>query len=334
MEDAITNGPRARRPRRRAGPLALTLLSLAIHAVGCTSPYSRLLPERSAGAAEATRRGEYLVRTVSVCGHCHAEDVSDPDGPLSGGHAFESWRFGTYRAANLTPDSATGLGTWSVGEIVRAIRTGVDDEGRVLLPVMPYESLRGLSDADALAITLYLKSLKPVRHETPDDPDLALSLLGELLVRPAPPVTGPVEAPPRGATAEYGRYLANSVALCADCHTPRGGLREGFDRSKLFAGDPTPVADFPVPPSNLTPDSATGIGRWSEEEFLRTMREGVDPEGDSVNDFMPWREYRRMTDADLQAIYRYLRTLPPIRNEIPDTLGAPPRADGPRGGGA
>jgi mono/diheme cytochrome c family protein len=288
----------------------------------CTSPYSRTLSPEVAGIDTTgfVETGEYLVRSVAVCGQCHAEDIRDPDGPLLGGFEFKSWRFGTYRAANLTPDSATGLGRWTVGEIVRALRTGVDDQGKVLLPVMPYEWLRQLSDRDALAIALYLKSAEPVRQETEDDPNLIISLVGELFIRPAPPVEGSVQAPPLEPSVEYGRYLAVTVGLCANCHTPRGGLQQGFDRDRMFAGDPDPPGDFPVPPANLTPDSATGIGRWSEEDFIRTIRQGVNPDGDSLNSFMSWKQYGRMTDMDLRAIYRYLRTLPPIRNEIPDSL--------------
>ena len=83
-----------------------------------------------------------------------------------------------------------------------------------------------------------------------------------------------------------------------------------------FAGDAT--SPFPANPANLTPDDETGIGRWTEEDFLRALRTGVNPRGDSIHPFMPWRELRRMAEDDLRAIYRYLRTLPPIRNPVPE----------------
>ncbi|HEX6927497.1 MAG TPA: cytochrome c [Longimicrobiaceae bacterium] len=267
----------------------------------------------TAGLAE---RGEYLVRNAAVCGHCHAEDPQrDPDGPLSGGMTFRNWRLGAIRAANLTPDSATGLGRWSEEEIVRAIRTGEDREGHVLAPVMPYEWFHGMSDRDALAVARYLKSLPPVRKEVDNDPNLIYRAARLFFLGPKDPPQD--QAPPRGPTAEYGEYLALHVSLCADCHTPRGGIRSTPDRDRLFAGTASPPGGFPANPSNLTPDPETGIGNWSEEDFLRTIRTGVNPEGDSLHAFMPWREYRRMTDDDLRAIYRYLRTLKPIRNEVP-----------------
>jgi mono/diheme cytochrome c family protein len=277
------------------------------------------LPQLSASTAGDTaglvRRGEYLVRNVSVCGHCHSAERGNPDGPLAGGLPFSDWRLGTLYAANLTPDARTGIGSWSEAEIVRAIRNGQDRGGHLLAPVMPYEWLSGLSDRDALAIAAYLKTQPPVSHPLRNRPDLVFRIGKALFLHPARTTSG--TAPARGPTAEYGRYLADHVGLCADCHTPRGGLQQTPDRHRLYAGDATPPKAFPANPSNLTPDAETGIGRWTEDDFLRTLRTGVDPGGNHLHPFMPWREYRRMTDDDLRAIYRYLRTLQPIRNAVP-----------------
>lgn len=261
-------------------------------------------------------RGEYLVRDVAVCGHCHAADPRNPDGPLSGGLAFRNWRLGTIRASNLTPDSATGIGAWTEAEIVRALRTGEDREDEVLAPVMPYRWFHGMSDRDALAVALYLNSREPVRNEVENDPNLVFRAARFFFLSPREAPGG--TAPPPAPTAEYGRYLANHVALCADCHTPRTGLRSTPDLDRRFAGQADPPESFPANPDNLTPDPETGIGRWSEEDFLRTLRTGVNPQGDSLHPFMPWQQYQRMTEEDLRAIYRYLRTLPPIRHRVPE----------------
>jgi mono/diheme cytochrome c family protein len=293
--------------------------SLALAAAACGGGHVPLPPLAPATIGDTTRlvsRGEYIVRNVAICGHCHAADPQkDPDGPLSGGYAFRNWRFGTIRASNLTPDSATGLGRWSEAEIVRAIRNGQDRDGKVLAPIMPYAWFHAMSDRDALAVVRYLKSRPPVHNEVKRSPNLIFHLATFFFIGPdVSPVTA---APARGATAEYGRYLAHHVALCADCHTPRGGVQAKPDRDWLFAGDATPPSGFPANPANLTPDSATGIGRWSEADFLRTLRTGVDPDADELHPFMTWRQFSRMTDDDLRAIYRYLRTVPPIRNHVP-----------------
>lgn len=268
-------------------------------------------------AATLAARGDYIVRNVAVCGQCHAADPDhDADGPLTGGKEFHDWRIGTARAANLTPDDATGLGAWSEAEIVRALRNGQRKDGRVLAPVMPYEWFHEMSDEDAFAVATYLKSLPPVRHEVKQSPNLMFKLGTLLFLRPKRPILG--SAPPRGATAEYGGYLAQHVGLCADCHTPRRGFRSMPDKSRLFAGDAHPSKTvFPVNPANLTPDTATGIDQWSEADFLQTLRTGVDPKNETLHGFMPSRQIGRMSDDDLHAIYRYLRTLRPIRNEVP-----------------
>lgn len=260
-------------------------------------------------------RGEYIVRNVAVCGGCHAADRNrDVDGPLSGGAEFRNWRIGTARASNLTPDTETGLGAWSDAEIVRALRNGQRKDGRLLAPVMPYEWFHEMADDDAFAVARYLKSFPPVRNEVKQRPNFVFKL-GKVLFL-APKLAISASAPPRGATAEYGGYLAQHVGLCAGCHTPRSGLLAKPDKRRLFAGDAHPPKNFPANPSNLTPEIATGIGRWSETDFLQTLRTGVNPNGISVHPFMPWRQTRRMSDEDLRAIYRYLRTLPPIRNEV------------------
>jgi mono/diheme cytochrome c family protein len=273
-------------------------------------------------ASDSAARGEYIVRNVAVCGGCHAASERDPDAPLSGGREFRDWRIGVARASNLTPDNETGLGTWSDAEIVRALRNGQRKDGRLLAPVMPYEWLHEMSDDDAFAVARYLKSLPPVRNQVVQSPNFVFKL-GKLFLGPRPAISG--TAPPRAATAEYGGYLSQHAGLCAECHTPRGGIRSTPDKSRLFAGMAKPPNGFPANPSNLTPDAATGIGKWSESDFLQTIHTGVTPDGDHLHPFMPWQQNRRMTDDDLRAIYRFLRTLPPIHNEIPDNPATPAR---------
>lgn len=307
---------RDRKPpyRRRLAGAGLPLL-LAAGCAGVDAPLPDLPPVAPAEREALVARGEYVVRTLSVCGHCHAADTREPDGPLSGGFAFRNWRLGTIRASNLTPDSATGLGAWTEAEIVRALRTGVRRDGRLLAPVMPYQWFHAMGENDALAVALYLRSLSPVSNRIESSPGILFRLSRGLLLGTARAAAGP--PPPRGPTAAYGRYLANHVALCADCHTPRTGLMQTHDRRRLLAGEPSPPTGFPANPPNLTPDPGTGLGRWSEEDFARAMRTGVTPAGDTLHRFMPWPQFRRMTGDDLTAIYRYLRELEPVRQEVP-----------------
>jgi mono/diheme cytochrome c family protein len=304
--------------RLRAVSITAVLSICLLSALGCRSaqiPLPSVPAAMSRDASALIARGEYIVRNVAVCGGCHAADQRDSDGPLSGGAEFRNWRVGTTRASNLTPDAETGLGAWSEAEIVRALRNGQSKDGRLLAPVMPYEWFHEMADEDAFAVARYLKSLAPVRREVRQSYNFVFKLGRSLFLGPKPAIS--TSAPPRGATAEYGGYLAQHAGLCADCHTPRGGLLARPDKSRLFAGNANPPESFPANPSNLTPEPTTGIGQWSETDFLQTLRTGENPRGLTVHPFMPWRQIRRMSDDDLRAIYRYLRTLPPIRNEVP-----------------
>ncbi len=265
--------------------------------------------------AISAARGEEIVRSVAVCGQCHAADPKQPDGALSGGKEFRNWRIGVSRASNLTSDPETGIGIWSEAEIVRAIRNGQRKDGRVLSPVMPYEWFHEMSDEDAFSVARYLKTLPPVGNEVKQNPNLVFKLGKLLFLGPKPAVSA--SAPPRAATAAYGAYLSQHVGLCADCHTPRAGLLQRPDRSRLFAGVVHPPEDFPKKPSNITPDQETGIGRWSEDEFVQTIRTGKNPSDRSLHPFMPWPQLQRLPDADLRAMYRSLKTVAPVRNDVP-----------------
>jgi mono/diheme cytochrome c family protein len=255
---------------RRVVRAVLAAIALGVTAGAChhNVPLPSLAEAAAGDTAGLVARGEYIVRSVAVCGGCHAADPEHVDGPLSGGQTFHDWRLGTIRASNLTPDPATGLGAWSEAEIVRALRNGESRDGRLLAPVMPYEWLHAMSDRDALAVARYLKSLAPVPNAVRQHPNIVFGL-GKLLAL-GPKRGAAVSAPPAGPTAAYGGYLAQHVGLCAECHTPRHGLMSTPDRRRLFAGNARPPKDFPANPANLTPDSATGIGRWSEADFVRT----------------------------------------------------------------
>ena len=291
---------------------ALFAAGLAVLVLGCGHARVPLPTLAAASSGDASvARGEYIVRTVSVCGHCHAADRKDPDGPLSGGIEFQNWRIGTARGSNLTPDPETGLGNWTEAEIVRAIRNGLRKDGRLLAPVMPYEWYHGMSDADALAVARYLKSLPPVRNAVKQNPSFAFRLGRVFFLRPLPDVA--VTTPAASDAVKYGAYLTQHVGLCADCHTQRVGLLQKADQSRLFGGMTNPPEGFPVKPPNITPDPVAGIGKWTEADFIRAMRTGIEPSGEKLHPFMPWPQLEGMTDADLHAMWVYLRTVPPVR---------------------
>ncbi len=132
---------------------------------------SVLVSSPSAYAQTQTQRGEYLV-TIMDCTGCHTPGTflgkPDMQRPLAGSEVgFQVPGLGIFYPPNLTPDPETGLGKWSEADIIKAVRTGVRPDGRQLVPVMPYHSYGKLIDADAKAVAIYLKSLKPVQNRVP-----------------------------------------------------------------------------------------------------------------------------------------------------------------------
>ena len=236
-------------------------------------------------------RGEHLFQTTS-CSLCHGEDA--------GGAIYSQSRMiATMAGPNLTSGRG-GVGTQrSDADYVRAITRGVRHDGTSLI-VMPSEVFTHLAESDLGALLGYIRQLPPIDREVPPSGFgpmgralLAAGKLNILVAPKTPPYESPADPPPTG-TVEYGHYLAD-IAGCHGCHGY--GLSGG------------PVAGPPgLPPaSNLTP---TGIGQWSEADFNTAMREGKRPDGSTLDEFMPWKVFRRMNDADLQSLWLYLRSVP------------------------
>ncbi len=261
-------------------------------------------------------RGAYLAFGPAHCAECHAapEDsaVLRRGGmpPLAGGRGF-TLPPGTFRVPNLTPDSATGIGRLSDGALARMLRYGVRPDGRAAVPFMEY---RDVSDADIVAIISFLRSQRPVHHPVRDhDVNLLGKAVLAFLIKPIGPTqTPPRDSPPSGATVERGAYLVRAVSNCAGCHSARSMVDGSYTGPRLAGGSPMETAGVPsikVAPPNLTPDPKTGrITSWSENDFVARFRAGERIPGSP----MPWQAFSHMTDDDLRAVYRYLRSIPAV----------------------
>ena len=184
--------------------------------------------------ASLIQRGEYLARAAD-CQACHTARGGTP---FAGGLAFVL-PFGTIYSANITADKDTGIGGWSDAAFLGAIHKGVDDEGKTLYPAMPYASYTGMTDADALAIKAYLFSLKPVHNDVPDNklgfPFNQRWLIGiwDLFFNPDKRFEANTQHSPQW---NRGAYLAENLAHCGECHTPRN-LAFALDNRNKFAGE-------------------------------------------------------------------------------------------------
>jgi mono/diheme cytochrome c family protein len=242
------------------------------------------------GTPAQITRGEHIANVL--CAGCHSKNG---ELPLSGGRdvgADIPVPLGSFWSINLTP--AGPLKDWSDGEIMRVLREGIDRDGKPLL-VMSANSVRYFSDDDKMAVIAYLRNQPPVVNDTPSPADqpsfLATIFKGAgLIPRPAP--VGAITAPPKGATAEYGAYITR-WAECGACH--------GEDLSGGSGGL------FPVGPNLRV------VQGWTIDQFKTTLQTGVDPTGHSLSDEMPWKDFRKMDDMELSALYAYLKSLKPVQ---------------------
>jgi mono/diheme cytochrome c family protein len=118
-----------------------------------------------------------------------------------------------------------------------------------------------------------------------------------------------------------GKYLAENVSACMECHTPHdsAALVSPLTPGKIGAGEVLPLTSLPgrIVAPNLTPDAETGAGKWTDDQIARAIREGVGHDGRALFPAMPYRHFRALSDDDLASIIVYLRSLPPVRNPLP-----------------
>jgi mono/diheme cytochrome c family protein len=256
-------------------------------------PEAVVIPTDAASVA----RGEHLVRSVAICVGCHGDN-------LAGKVLINQPSFAVIYALNLTPGEGGAGAEFKDADFVRAIRHGVDPDGRALT-VMPAQNFYSMSDADLGAVIAYLRTLPPVNNQLPDP---KLGILARVLL-----ATGmikekdifPVEQidhatrpamPEAGVTKEYGDYLVR-VGGCHDCH------------GENYAGGVDPNVPLGA---NITPGG--DLGKWDEATFMRVIRSGTTPAGRRLSGEMPWARYSGMTDDELKAVWLSLAALPALPN--------------------
>ncbi|HLO29010.1 MAG TPA: c-type cytochrome [Anaerolineales bacterium] len=236
-------------------------------------------------------------RAETLCEGCHGADLSGVEG------WFNAPPIGTIDSANLTSGKGGVGAEFTTEDYVRAIRHGIDREGKPIF-MTAVVSTAHLSDEDLGAIIAYLKTIPAVdhqlkpRHFTPMARILlSVGVLGKL---PAEAVSHDIHvtAPPRGTSAEYGEYLVNTND-CRVCH------------GQKLNGGPYPNPTITKISPNLTPGGEPGF--WTEDQFINTIRTGKTPGGHALDpEFMPWKNYRLFSDAELKAIWLYLQSLPKL----------------------
>ena len=255
-----------------------------VHAVAFTNDSATI----ARGAKLAQLRG---------CTDCH--------GPtLAGTVMIDDPMLGRIASANLTRGKGGRGFELTVEDWERAIRHGLRRDGSTLV-VMPAQEFQGLTDQDVGALIAYGRSVPPQDHELPPQRygplGRVLFVAGQIPLVPAEEVDqhrAHVSTMDTTKTLAYGKYLA---VTCTGCHG-----------SNLSGGRLAHESATQPPARNLTPDTATGIGGWSEQDFVKALRTGMRPDGSSLDGkYMPWKAVGQMSDNDLHALYGYLRSLAP-----------------------
>jgi mono/diheme cytochrome c family protein len=268
-------------------------------------------------------RGKYLASSVAVCLDCHSpRDWTKFGGPIdstrlgAGGEKFDAGAGfpGDVTVPNITPFN---LKNWTDGELFRAITTGVKKDGSAIFPLMPWPYYSKMDREDIYAIIAYIRTLKPVEATYAKSKlDFPLNILVHTMPKKATLGTKP---DPRD-TLKYGEYLVQTAA-CKECHSQdnKGELLPGLE---FAGGREFRSGNAVVRSANITTDAATGIGRWTKQEFVAKFKMFADNRNaHSVGktDFqtaMPWWQYGKMSEGDIASIYTYLRTIKPVSHTV------------------
>ena len=288
------------------------LAALAVSGVGAgwivTAP-DPLTADTFAGLTGDATRGAQVFAAAG-CGSCHMAPDAQGEAKrvLAGGQAFAS-DFGTFFAPNISPDPIHGIGEWSVQDLGNALMRGVSPEGAHYYPALPYASYAKMQPQDVADIHAYMQTLPPsdaasAPHELGFPFTIRRSIgLWKVLYLDDTWVIGGDLTPEE----QRGRDIAEALAHCGECHTPRDALG-GMDRTRWLAGAPNPSGEGTIP--NITPAKLT----WSQGEIVTYLTTGFTPEFDSVGGHMAHvvANMAGLPDSDRKAVAAYLAKVPPV----------------------
>lgn len=266
----------------------------------------------SANIAEGARMAGMM------CAMCHKSE----DGKLGGAYMWDAKDFGEIYSANITQHPEYGITHYTNGELAYLFRTGIKKDGQYAPPYMP--KFPHLSDEDLNNIIAFLRSdhplVQPSENNHPaNQPSFLTKALCKVAFSPLPYPEKPIPNPDPNDKVALGKYIATAKFDCYSCHSAdfktadimnpenSGGYFGGGN--KLLREDESIVLS-----PNLTMDKETGLGNWTEEEFIRTIKYGIRP-NDRPATAYPMIPFTEMTDEEASAVWAYLQTLPVIRNE-------------------
>ncbi|MEO6095352.1 MAG: cytochrome c [Fibrobacteria bacterium] len=296
--------------------------------------YAHTAPDLKVEVTPArVERGKTIANML--CSECHLDVKTN----RLTGHRMEDLpaELGVAFSKNLTHDKNVGIGGWTDGELAYLLRTGVRRDGLYTPPWMP--KLPRMQEEDLLSIIAFLRSDDSLvmADPTPDresQPSFLAKFLTHVAFKPFPYPAAPVLAPDTADKVAFGRYLSQDAFDCFPCHS--GDFKkmdlDHPEKSFRFYGGGNSMPDLTgrlINTANLTPDAETGIGKWSEADFVKAVREGVRPDGRLLR--YPMARMPEFTEDEAKAIFAYLKTIPAIKYEVArnfESLEGPALTDG------
>ncbi|ROM69608.1 alcohol dehydrogenase [Pseudomonas brassicacearum] len=272
--------------------------------------------------AALIEQGRYLA-DAGDCTACHTAKGGQP---FAGGLPIAS-PIGTLYSSNITPDQTSGIGAYTLDDFDRAIRHGIAANGDSLYPAMPYPAYAKISDDDVRALYAYfMHGVTAVNAENrANDVAWPLSMRWPLAIwrkvfAPQPDAVAFKADGYRDAQVARGAYLVQGLGHCGSCHTPRAvTLQEkALDESSPVYLSGGPVIDGWLA-VNLRGNPADGLGSWSAEDIVATLRSARSTThavlGGAMGDVVV-HSTQHLNDGDLQAVAAYLKTLPASGREV------------------
>ena len=260
-------------------------------------------------------QGGRMVETM--CAYCHRSE----DGVLNGKlFSPESEGFGEIWSGNITRHPTLGLGRYKDGELAYLLRTGIKNDGKLAGPFMLFPNI---SDHDMASVIAYLRSDAPSLTASDAERKSSRSFMLKALLKigifkPLPLDTSPKLAPDTTDKVAYGKYISTALFDCSGCHSLSFETHNILEPEKTpgFMGGGNVILDDnfkKVKSRNITPHPEYGIGKWNIDQFKNAVRDGIRPDGTTLNAVMP--KLAILTDHEIESIWAYLQTVPPLETK-------------------
>lgn len=254
----------------------------------------------------------------ATCSYCHQGENGQLDGRL----LVDDPAFAIIYGPNITQDTAAGIGTYTDGELVHLLRTGIKKNGKLVMPMMA--KMPHMADEDVYSIIAYLRSSSPkVQASAKEQPAPKLGFVGKalsrLVFRPLSLPEAPIPFPDTNDRVAYGKYLATDLMECANCHSASFETYNVVEPQKspgYFAGGNTVAiaGKGSLLSPNITMHPEKGIGKWDEATFIKAVKYRQHPNGTELNPIMP--NYGAYSESEIAAVWAYLQTIPVSGNDV------------------